>query len=136
MAAAAESGMQAACEALAGLADSNYRVDAAEWQEAATVPAGPGGATREMPAHCLFRAVLDPRPSGLENLSYGVGFELRLPADWNGRFLFQGGGGLNGVLSPALGSLQGAPHALGRGFAVVSHDGGHRSTSSVDVRFG
>lgn len=136
MAAAADAGLQAACSALAGLATDNYRVDTAEWVPAGPVPAGPGGATRELPAHCLFRAVLDPRPSGLENLSYGVGFELRLPADWNGRFVFQGGGGLNGVLSPAFGSLQGSPAALDRGFAVVTHDGGHRAPSSIDVRFG
>ena len=27
--------------------------------------------------------------------SYGIGFSLALPEEWNGRFLFQGGG-LNG----------------------------------------
>lgn len=136
LAAAADDDFEAACDALAGLASADYRIDAAEWQKADRQSADPAGVEQSLPAHCLFRAVLDPRPAEAENLSYGVGFELRLPAEWNGRFLFQGGGGFNGSLSPALGSLQGAPSALGRGFAVVTHDGGHRAPSAVDVRFG
>ena len=68
-------------------------------------------------------------------MSYGTGVELRLPLAWNGRLLFQGGGGLNGALNPAFGSVSGAPSALARGFAVVSTDGGHRGRSIVDARF-
>ncbi len=41
-------------------------------------------------------------PRTLEDMSYGTGIELRLPANWNHRFFFQGGGGLNGVLLPAV----------------------------------
>ena len=89
-----------------------------------------------MPDHCLFQVVIDPRESGMPELSYGTGIELRLPADWNGRFLFQGGGGLNGTLNVATGSVRGAPSALNRGFAVVSTDGGHRGRNNVDARFG
>jgi feruloyl esterase len=59
-----------------------------------------------------------------------------MPDAWNGRFLMQGGGGLDGVLNPALGNVAGAPSALARGFAVVSHDGGHRGASGVDGTFG
>jgi len=54
---------------------------------------------------------------------------------WNGRMLFQGGGGLDGVLTPALGSVAGFKSALTRGFAVVSTDGGHRGRSAVDSSF-
>jgi feruloyl esterase len=68
-------------------------------------------------------------------VSFGTGIELRLPLDWNGRLLFQGGGGLNGVLNPAFGSVSGFPSALARGFAVVSTDGGHRGRSAVDSTF-
>ncbi|MCP5146418.1 MAG: tannase/feruloyl esterase family alpha/beta hydrolase [Gammaproteobacteria bacterium] len=124
------------CAALAARAAPGYRVDSAQWLPASDIQIGPGGATAAVPAHCLFQAVIDPRESGSENLSYGVGFELRLPQQWNGRLLFQGGGGLNGVLNPALGRVAGAPSALARGFAVVSTDGGHRSRGPVDVRFG
>ena len=81
---------------------------AAEMTAAGPMPAArPGAATPVLPEHCLFRAVLDPRPSGMEGMSYGVGFEIRMPTDWNGRFLFQGGGGLDGVLNPALGGVAG-----------------------------
>jgi feruloyl esterase len=69
-------------------------------------------------------------------MRYGTGIELRLPADWNQRLLFQGGGGLNGVLNPAYGTVSGFAPALARGFAVVSTDSGHRGRSAIDTRFG
>ncbi len=124
-----------ACESLATLSTQNFRVEKSEWVVASRVPAGPGGATMEVPPHCLFRVVMDPRPSGIEGVSYGTGIELRLPLSWNGRFLFQGGGGLDGSLNPAFGSVAGFPSALARGFAVVSTDGGHRGRSNVDSSF-
>lgn len=139
-AAAAESGSRADCAALARASTPTYRFETAEWVEASqATPAGAAGAPGARPAlpgHCLFRAVLDPRPSGMEDLSFGTGIELRLPQDWNGRLLFQGGGGLNGVLNPAIGSVPGAKPALARGFAVVSTDGGHRGRNAIDARFG
>src|SRR5690606_15509724 len=107
-----------------------FRVDAAEWQAASDAP--PQAAA---PAHCLLRVTLDARPSSIDGVSLGIGFELRLPLEWNGRFLFQGGGGLNGALNPAFGNVSGAPSALARGFAVVSTDGGHRGRSIVDSSF-
>lgn len=133
---AAEAAAQGQCEDLLALSAPDYRVDAAQWIEAADMPAGPGGATTPVPAHCLVRVMMDPRESGLEDLSFGVGIELRLPLTWNGRLLVQGGGGLNGVLPRALGLVSNAPSALARGFAVVSNDGGHRGRNSVDARFG
>lgn len=129
-------GLAERCTALAGLAAPNYRVDTVEWVPAGPLPGRPGAAVVQLPAHCLFRVTIDPRPSGLPDLSYGTGIELRMPEGWNGRLLFQGGGGLNGVLNPALGNVAGFPSALERGFAVVSTDGGHRGRSSVDTRFG
>jgi hypothetical protein len=124
-----------ACESLAALSSQNFRVEKSEWVAASRVPAGPAGATMEVPSHCLFRVVIDPRLSGMEDMSYGTGIELRLPLAWNGRLLFQGGGGLDGMLTPAFGSVSGFPSALIRGFAVVSTDGGHRGRSNVDARF-
>src|SRR5512136_2769510 len=124
-----------ACESLAALSTQVFRVDTSQWVAASRQPAGPGGATMEVPDHCLFRVVMDPRPSGIEGVSYGTGIELRLPLAWNGRMLFQGGGGLDGSLNPAFGSVSGFPSALVRGFAVVSTDGGHRCRSNVDASF-
>ena len=146
----AEAESAAACAALAALDASGFRVDSAEWvaASAATAPAaapaagraagpaaGPPQARAPALAHCLFRVTLDARPSSIEGVSLGIGFELRLPLDWNGRFLFQGGGGLNGSLNPAVGNVSGAASALERGFAVVSTDGGHRGRSIVDSSF-
>jgi feruloyl esterase len=91
------------------------------------------------PEHCLVRGKLDER-TGSDGKDYYIGFELRIPTAWSGRLLYQGGGGLDGVVRPAVGlntSLGStAPTALARGFAVVSTDSGHQSQKSdVDVEF-
>jgi len=124
------------CAALGGLSAPGYEVETAEWVPASRQPAGPAGATMAVPAHCLFRVTIGARASGIEGMRYGTGIELRLPAEWNQRLLFQGGGGLNGVLNPAFGNVSGFPSALARGFAVVSTDSGHRGRNSIDTRFG
>jgi hypothetical protein len=81
---------------------------------------------KSVPAHCRVSGVLDPR-NGRDGKSYGIGFAVALPATWNGRFLFQGGGGLNGSVAPPLGGQFAGEHsALERGFAVASTDSGHQ----------
>ncbi len=85
------------------------RVENAEWSTATQLAVGATSAPIEAPEHCLFRVMIDARPSGIDGMSYGTGIELRLPANWNGRLLFQGGGGLNGVLLPAVGAVGGFP---------------------------
>lgn len=51
--------------------------------------------------------------------------------------MFQGGAGLDGIVSPAIGTVPNSagPPALMRGFAVVSTDAGHKG-SPVDASFG
>ena len=56
---------------------------------------------------------------------------LRLPANWNGRFYFAGGGGTNGNLGDALGG-----GALAQGYAVVSQDAGHNNAVNVTTEAG
>jgi Tannase and feruloyl esterase len=90
-------------------------------------PAAPPwmGPLPPMPEHCELTGVMRER-TGSDGQRYAVKFHMRLPTDWNGRFLFQGGGGTNGVLGAANGSLQpGMPTGLEQGFAVVSTDTGH-----------
>src|SRR6185436_3160153 len=78
------------------------------------------------PAHCRVDGVIDER-TGRDGKPYGIGFALALPAKWNGRFLFQGGGGLNGSVQPPMGGqYAGEQSALARGFAVASTDSGHQ----------
>ncbi|HEY6123762.1 MAG TPA: DUF6351 family protein [Steroidobacteraceae bacterium] len=77
---------------------------------------------------CRVDGVIDER-TGRDGKSYGIGFALTLPVKWNGRFLFQGGGGLNGSVQPPVGgAYAGERSALARGFAVASTDSGHQST--------
>lgn len=110
----------------------------AEW-----IPAGPtanpvlAGARLQLPAHCRLQGTLDRR-KGADGVSYGIGFALALPAAWNGRFLFQGGGGFNGILANPIGLVgAGESPALARGFAVASTDSGHRSPNgnALDTTF-
>ena len=96
-------------------------------QEVRLVPTGPGPAAPDgsaaapaapLPEHCLFIATLRPR-TGAQGQHLGI--EVRMPVKWNGRFAFEGGGGLDGVLRPSYGSVFGTIHppALVRGFAVA-----------------
>lgn len=98
-----------------------------------TVSAGPGATIPiAIPAHCLVEGMIDPH-KGADGTQYGIGFELALPDEWNGRFLLQGGGGLNGSVRPALGPVAaGDRPALARGFAVISHDSGHKGAGFDD----
>src|SRR3954462_7280572 len=66
------------------------------------------------------------RRTGTDGKPYGIGFAIALPAEWNGRFLFQGGGGLNGSIAPPLGRAAQDDAALARGLAVVTTDTGHK----------
>ena len=84
-------------------------------------------------AHCRIQGRMNERV-GVANTPYYIGFELRLPARWNGRFLYQGGGGNDGVIRPAVGPQAAPGYALNRGFAVVTTDAGHQ-TPSADFGF-
>jgi feruloyl esterase len=77
-------------------------------------------------AHCLVKGRMNIR-QGADGREYAIGFEMRLPQDWNGRFFYQGNGGLDGSVHPAQGALGGGPKtgALVQGFAVISSDAGH-----------
>ena len=128
-----------ACEDL-----GTIHLDGVEIASATSSPAGapavpaPAGETApasfQMPAACVVRGTADRR-TGVAGKAYGIGFELRMPAGWNGRFLFQGGGGTDGVVRPALGMTGfSSPPALAQGFAVVSTDAGHQG--GMDMSFG
>lgn len=129
------------CANLANLAVPGFVVEKAEIVPAGPAPAADGsGAVNEngepLPEHCLVQGILNPR-TGAGGRQFGLGFDLRMPTSWNGRFAFHGGGGLDGRLAPALGDIFGSvrPSALARGFAVVSTDGGHRG-DWLDGSFG
>lgn len=104
------------CEGLCGL-------------DLATIGPVPGHLWR---GHCKVTGAISPRV-GVDGKNYAIGFQLSLPDRWNGRFLFIGGGGNDGILRDTSLSSSisgGTPSPLGQGFAVVSTDAGHTGTSA------
>jgi pimeloyl-ACP methyl ester carboxylesterase len=86
-------------------------------------------ATTTLPAHCQVDGIINPR-IGSDGCNYGDGFEVRLPVPeaWNGRFMFQGGGGTEGAVPAATGSAGTLSPTLAHGWAVASQDGGHENS--------
>ncbi|WP_171019955.1 tannase/feruloyl esterase family alpha/beta hydrolase [Hydrogenophaga sp. 2FB] len=120
------------CAAVQGLRFDNTVLQSASLVAAGAVRSG----NTPMPAHCLVKAEINPR-TGVDGVRYGINVELRLPLQWNGRFQFQGGGGVDGVVREAYGTLrEGVTPALAQGSAVVSTDFGHTGTSTRDATFG
>jgi hypothetical protein len=113
-------------------------VKAAWFDAGAPMPSGRAGGppvATTLPAYCRLDGVIDRR-IGAAGTTYGIGFALAMPGNWNGRFLFQGGGGLNGSVQPPLGgSAAGGTPGLARGFAVVSTDTGHQGRGGFDASF-
>lgn len=134
--------LAADCAALGGLQLHGVDIAKAEPQSAQVLPPDPmsamtGGSPRavRVGAHCLVEGTIAARDG--VNGRYGIRFQLRMPEQWNGRFLFQGGGGTDGFIAPAIGAVPStgstAAPALERGYAVVSMNGGH---DKLDLGFG
>ena len=83
--------------------------------------AGPGWIeAEELPRYCRVRGTIQGR----------IHFEMRLPDQWNGRFLMAGCGGFCGALMPDKpGHSNAINEALKRGYAAISHDSGHQAKS-------
>jgi len=116
------------------------RPGAVAWPDSSTVitsailAAASAGAppARALPAHCEVTGHLHDR-TGVDGRRYAIRFHVRLPVEWNGRFLFQGGGGSDGAIGDAVGNVgPSAPSALARGFAVLSQDSGHDNQTNSD----
>lgn len=132
------------CTGLAKLAGGAFRDTSTRLTAASVVMKGPVSVpvpglppqAIEVPDHCEIQGIAQERTAE-DGQHYAIRFHLRLPFAWNGRFLFQGGGGSNGNLGDALGMYsQGAPPALLQGFAVVSQDSGHDNTLNNDPKRG
>ena len=50
----------------------------------------------EAGAFCAVNGIVNSR-TGIDGKHYGIGFEMRLPLSWNGRFVYQMNGGNDGV---------------------------------------
>jgi feruloyl esterase len=126
----------AACEALARAAfpDVTTRLTSEVLTEAGPIGrAGPFGPAPAAPRHCHVVGKMQER-KGANGQTYAVGFQVRLPENWNGRLFFEGGGGSDGTLGSGVGSLMGGEpgSALERGYAVVTTDAGHDNATNND----
>ncbi len=120
---------QSACTAMNGTSVTGGAVSEASFTEAST---GQVTATA-VPQHCLLRGAMNQR-TGIDGKPYALGFELRLPFQWNSRFYYQGGSGVDGTLFTAVGAYSGGGNtrnALLDGYAVVTTDSGHRAETGV-----
>ena len=126
---------EAACNALGQWAGGPADLEIAEAVYSATRTTGRGrGPGVALPAHCHIVGSFEHR-KGVDGRDYAIRFAINLPDDWNGRYLYQGGGGLNGTLGEPLGNQwTGERSALEQGYAVVSTDSGHAG-SVFDASF-
>jgi pimeloyl-ACP methyl ester carboxylesterase len=93
-----------------------------------------------LPKHCIVSGDVNER-TGADGKHYAIGFEMRLPVEWNGRFLHQVNGGNDGVVLAAIGGqpnalASGGLLALARGFAVLSSDSGHSGDDPANKPLG
>ena len=115
-----------------------FNFDDTEITSAVMVDAGEvdydgNGEMFKSPAHCVLTGKMEQRLGkglqGSDTQEYAIGFEMRMPTDWNGRFLYQANGGLDGRVNKAIGRFlitdDYDASALNKGFAVISSDAGH-----------
>ncbi len=121
-------------EALGHLPDPSTHLREVNWRPQGTqirTMMGP----QALPGHCEIVGSLQER-TGVDGQRYAVRFHLRLPEHWNGRLLFEGGGGTEGDLGAAVGAIGAGPPALMQGYATVSQDAGHDNATNTDPQHG
>ena len=119
---------------MCGVIGARFEYPNTELREAAPIAAGAVTlAGRPIAAHCQISGRMFAR-KGIDGQDYAIGFEVRLPTDWNGRFFHQVNGGIDGVVQPAYGPNTNSAGALAQGFAVISSDAGH--TGRQNPKFG
>ena len=119
------------CANLASQAPASMALKAETFPDSPAIAAvGNVPALPALKAHCKLNGQIRERVGVSEKgepRKFYIGFELRLPVDWNGRLLYQGGGGNDGIVRPAIGPQATEDVlALNRGFAVVTTDAGHQ----------
>lgn len=116
--------IKGSCDDLKSFSFEHTTITTATLQDAGSLSV----ANKPIRAHCLITGHMYSRISPVDGQQYQIGFEMRLPLDWNGRFLYQGNGGTDGNIAQAVGNVgSGGPltNALYEGFAVISSDAGH-----------
>ena len=123
---AAHSGTLKECASLIGFEYASTTITAVT-----TVPAGTltnrGAPIGE---HCLVTGRMNERVSPVDGQNYAIGFEMRLPKAWSGRYLYQANGGIDGNVVTATGAVGGGESGLQMGMAVISSDAGHAGSQN------
>jgi len=81
--------------------------------------------TPEAPAYCRVFGQILPQ----------VGFEVRMPSNWNGRFVMIGNGGFAGEPTDSRGAVAQYTRVMRRGYAVAATDTGHSSATDPGGTF-
>jgi pimeloyl-ACP methyl ester carboxylesterase len=121
---AAPGALVGSCESLATrIAGADTTITAATSIAAGTLVVG----GQPVPAHCRVTGRIAQHVSAVDGKTYAIGFEMRLPLAWNGRFFHQGNGGIDGAVVTANTTFGGGAltSTLLQGFAVLSSDAGH-----------
>ena len=108
-------GVSARCDALiradfSGIQDAPTQIAAAKFMEA----------KESAPAYCQVQGYIAPQ----------IGFEIRLPTDWNGKFLQLGCGGHCGYMAGYIGVAT-CDHGLRKGYACLMSDLGHKGAHGL-----
>jgi hypothetical protein len=115
------------CANLATLPASGFPVPNTVIRSARDFPAGTFPGIAEF---CSVVGSVNFHISPVDQRQYVDTFILDMPANWNGRFIFQGGGDTEGIIAPPGGPINGPTFAernfgLINGYAVASETGGH-----------
>jgi Tannase and feruloyl esterase len=118
----------ASCASLATLSAAGFPVPNTVITSAVDTPA-----TATLPERCIINGYINRHVSPVDNCTYQNGFQVQLPlpAAWNGRFMFEGGGGTEGSVPAATGTDSGSAGSnfgIDNGYAVASQDGGHENS--------
>jgi feruloyl esterase len=115
------------CAALASLPASGFPVPNTVITSAVDTAAGGG-----LPERCIVNGYVNKHASPFDSCTYQNVFQVQLPlpANWNGRFMFQGGGGTEGSVPAATGAIGGTTgiNEVSNGYAIASQNGGHQNT--------
>ncbi|XAH25211.1 tannase/feruloyl esterase family alpha/beta hydrolase [Xylophilus sp. GW821-FHT01B05] len=124
LAAATPATLQSCADLASRFAYANTSITAATLVPAGTLQV----AGKSIGEHCRLTGSMYNRVGPVDGQNYAIGFEMRLPRNWNGRFFYQANGGIDGSVVTATGGINGGgalDNALNMGFAVLSSDAGH-----------
>jgi hypothetical protein len=115
------------CAALVALPASGFPVPNTVITSAVDTPA-----SGSLPERCIINGYVNQHVSPVDSCTYQNGFQVQLPlpVNWNGRFMMQGGGGVEGSVPTATGTIGGSTGIVevSNGYAIASQDGGHEAS--------